>query len=108
MQSLFRSLAWLLGSVLVAALAFFILVRPMLRGLRKEKQPVEPLLDAVAAEVPERPPVASAVALTPPPPALVFAPMDSDDRLIGARKFAIENPAAVADIMKSWINGDPV
>jgi flagellar M-ring protein FliF len=108
MQSLFRSLAWLLGSVVVAALALFIVVRPMLRGLRKKTQPIEPLLDAVAAEVPERPPVPLAVALTPPPPALVFAPMDSDDRLIGARKFAMENPAAVADIMKSWINGDPV
>ena len=107
-HTLFRALAWLLGSVVVAALAFFIVVRPMLRGLRKETQPVEPLLDAVAAEVPERPPVPLAVALTPPPPALVFAPMDSDDRLIGARKFAMENPAAVADIMKSWINGDPV
>ena len=80
----------------------------MLRGLRKAAQSVEPLLDAVAAEVPERPPVPLAVALTPPPPALVFAPMASDDRLIGARKLAMDNPAAVADIMKSWINGDPV
>lgn len=110
MHTLFRSLAWLLGSVVVAALALFIVVRPMLRGLRKAAQAVEPLLDAVAAEIPERPPVPVAVALPPPPPPpppIVFAPMGSDERLKGARKLALENPAAVADIMKTWINGDP-
>jgi len=110
MHTLFRSLAWLLGSVVVASLALFIVVRPMLRGLRKAAQAVEPLLDAVAAEIPERPPVPVAVALPPPPPApppIVFASMSADDRLKGARKLALENPAAVADIMKTWISGDP-
>jgi flagellar biosynthesis/type III secretory pathway M-ring protein FliF/YscJ len=33
--------------------------------------------------------------------------MSADDRLKGARKLALENPAAVADIMKTWISGDP-
>ena len=107
MHTLFRSLAWLLGSVVVAGLALFIVVRPMLRGLRKAAQAVEPLLDAVAAEVPERPPVPTAIALPPPPPAIVFAPMESNEGLVSARKIAISNPAAVADIMKSWINGEP-
>jgi len=107
MHTLFRSLAWLLGAVVVAALAMFIVVRPMLRGLRKAAQAVEPLLDAVAAEVPDRPPVPVAIAPPPPSPAIVFAPMESDERLKSARKLATDNPAAVADIMKSWINGDP-
>jgi flagellar M-ring protein FliF len=110
MHTLFRSLAWLLGSVVVASLALFIVVRPMLRGLRKAAQAVEPLLDAVAAEIPERPPVPVAVALPPPPPPpppIVFASMSADERLKGARKLALENPAAVADIMKTWISGDP-
>ncbi len=107
MHTLFRSLAWLLGAVVVAALAMFIVVRPMLRGLRKAAQAVEPLLDAVAAEVPDRPPVPVAIAPPPASPAIVFAPMESDERLKSARKLATDNPAAVADIMKSWINGDP-
>ena len=111
MHTLFRSLAWLVGSVVLAALALFIVVRPMLRGLRKAAQAVEPLLDAVAAEVPERPPVAVALPPPPPPPppppAIIFAPMESDEGLQGARKVAMANPAAVADIMKSWINGEP-
>jgi len=33
--------------------------------------------------------------------------MESDEGLQGARKVAMANPAAVADIMKSWINGEP-
>ena len=111
MHTLFRSLAWLVGSVVLAALALFIVVRPMLRGLRKAAQAVEPLLDAVAAEVPERPPVAVALPPPPPPPppppAIIFAPMESDEGLQGARKVAMANPAAVADIMKSWMNGEP-
>jgi flagellar biosynthesis/type III secretory pathway M-ring protein FliF/YscJ len=32
--------------------------------------------------------------------------MESDQRLLGVRKLAQENPAAVADIVKSWIQGD--
>ena len=111
MHALFRSLAWLVGSIVLAALALFIVVRPMLRGLRKAAQAVEPLLDAVAAEVPERPPVAVALPPPPPPPppppAIIFAPMESDEGLQGARKVAMANPAAVADIMKSWMNGEP-
>ena len=111
MHTLFRSLAWLVGSVVLAALALFIVVRPMLRGLRKAAQAVEPLLDAVAAEVPERPPVPVALPPPPPPPppppAIIFAPMESDEGLQGARKVAMANPAAVADIMKSWMNGEP-
>lgn len=107
MFSLFRSMAWLIGSVVVAALALFIVVRPILRGLRKASQAVAPLLDAVAAEIPERPPLSLAVPAASPPPAVVFAPMESDERLKSARKLATDNPAAVADIMKSWINGEP-
>lgn len=108
MHTLFRSLAWLLGAVVVAALASFIIVRPMLRGLRKAAQAVEPLLDAVAAEVPARPPIPLAMPPAPPAaPAIVFAPMESDERLKSARKLATDNPAAVADIVKTWINGEP-
>ena len=106
MHTLFRSLAWLLGSVVIAALALFIVVRPMLRGLRKASEAVAPLLDAVAAEVPERPPIASAVSTAPDQSAIAFTPVESDERLKGARKLATDNPAAVAEIVKSWINGE--
>ncbi|MFN5939628.1 MAG: flagellar basal body M-ring protein FliF, partial [Polaromonas sp.] len=95
-----------LGSVVIAALALFIVVRPMLRGLRKASEAVAPLLDAVAAEVPERPPIASAVSTAPDQSAIAFTPVESDERLKGARKLATDNPAAVAEIVKSWINGE--
>ena len=85
----------------------FIVVRPMMRGLRMAANAVEPLLDAVVADLPERPAVASTLALpATATPALALQSMESDQRLLGVRKLAQENPAAVADIVKSWIQGD--
>jgi flagellar biosynthesis/type III secretory pathway M-ring protein FliF/YscJ len=40
------------------------------------------------------------------PPALALQSMESDQRLQDVRKLAKENPAAVADIVKSWMQGD--
>ena len=68
---------------------------------------VEPLLDAVVADLPERTSVEQNLPLPAnTTPALALQSMESDQRLLGVRKLAQENPAAVADIVKSWIQGD--
>ena len=78
-----------------------------MRGLRMAANAVEPLLDAVVADLPQRPSVESVVALPPnTPPALALQSMESDQRLQDVRQLAKENPAAVADIVKSWMQGD--
>ena len=106
-HAIIKNIVWLIGVIVLAALAMFIVVRPMMRGLRMAANAVEPLLDAVVADLPERPAVASTLALpASATPALALQSMESDQRLLGVRKLAQENPAAVADIVKSWIQGD--
>lgn len=106
-HAIIKNIVWLIGVIVLAALAMFIVVRPMMRGLRMAANAVEPLLDAVVADLPERPSVASTLALpATATPALALQSMESDQRLLGVRKLAQENPAAVADIVKSWIQGD--
>ena len=106
-HAIIKNIVWLIGVIVLAALAMFIVVRPMMRGLRMAANAVEPLLDAVVADLPERPAVAPTLALpATATPALALQSMESDQRLLGVRKLAQENPAAVADIVKSWIQGD--
>jgi flagellar M-ring protein FliF len=105
-HALIKNLGWLIG-VVVVALAMFMVVRPMLGGLRMAKNGGEPLLNAVVSDLPPRPSVEPIIALASnAPPALALESMASDQRLQDVRKLAKENPAAVADIVKSWIQGD--
>ncbi|WP_228768287.1 flagellar basal-body MS-ring/collar protein FliF [Limnohabitans sp. DM1] len=105
-HTMIKNMVWLIG-VVVAAFAVFMVLRPMLRGLRMTTHAVEPLLDAVVADLPQRPVVEPVIALpSNVPPALAIQSMASDQRLQDVRKLAKENPAAVADIVKSWIQGD--
>jgi flagellar M-ring protein FliF len=107
MHAIIKNMVWLIGVVVVAALAMFIVVRPMMRGLRMAANAVEPLLDAVVADLPQRPAVESVVALPlNTPPALALQSMESDQRLQDVRQLAKDNPAAVADIVKSWMQGE--
>ena len=103
-----RNIIWLLGVLAISALTLLVVVRPLIRGLRHAASAVEPIIDAVVSDPPERPPLPPAQPATPAPapPALVLTPMESDPNLQTARKLAQDNPAAVADIVKSWINGD--
>jgi flagellar M-ring protein FliF len=106
-HAIIKNMVWLIGVLVVAALAMFIVVRPMMRGLRMAANAVEPLLDAVVADSPQRPAVESVIALPPnTTPALALQSMESDQRLQDVRKLAKENPAAVADIVKTWMQGD--
>lgn len=100
-----RSLGWPLGLSLAAALLLLGVVRPVLRsmGPRGAKdgapQPARKL-DAIASERIERP------ALPAPVDEAPQAPTDEQLRLADARTLAKENPVAVANIVKSWVNGE--
>lgn len=99
-----RSFAWPLGALLLAALIILGLVRPALKsmgGARGKNNGGANQLDAVEAEQPARPAL--------PPPAKVNEPPEitpEQIRMEEARALAKANPVAVANILKSWVNGE--
>ncbi|MFN4120644.1 flagellar basal-body MS-ring/collar protein FliF [Acidovorax sp.] len=103
-----KSFAWPVGAVLFAALVLLGLVRPALKSPKPAKAEAVPVaggqVDALEAEALERP------ALPGPggkkDEALPATPEQL--RLEEARVLAKENPVAVANILKTWLNGDPV
>ncbi|MBK7003490.1 MAG: flagellar M-ring protein FliF [Rhodoferax sp.] len=112
-QELIRSLAWPVGTLLFALLVVLGLIRPAIKSLNPT--PVgtissESLLtgnqvDALESEVPERPqleaPAEEAQALLEVPKI-----SESEKQLEEARKLTRDNPAAVANIIKAWMNGE--
>ncbi len=106
MQELARSFAWPLGTLLFAALVLLGMIRPTLKVLSQPAvaltEPVIPQLDAVESEALELP------KLGPPSRGAVeaLALSSSETALDEARKLTRDNPAAVANIVKTWINGD--
>jgi flagellar M-ring protein FliF len=103
-----KSLAWPVGTVLLAALVLFGLVRPGLKAVNAKPVAVEPgadgaaggQLNAMVADDAQRP------ALVGPGGVEVLAPTDHQLRLDDARALARSNPIAVANIVKNWINGE--
>ncbi|AMM25029.1 flagellar basal-body MS-ring/collar protein FliF [Variovorax sp. PAMC 28711] len=97
-----RSFAWPIGLVLIGAIVLLGLVRPGLKTLAAAAPPQLPgsQLDAMLSETPQRPALASIAEALPPPAAPEQA------RLEGARQMARQNPVAVANIVKTWVNGD--
>ncbi len=97
-----RSLAWPVGMSLFAALVLLGLVRPALKALGKPKeiQMAGAQLDALEAEMPQRP------ALPAPKPGEPVPATPEELRLEDARALARQNPMAVANIVKNWVNGD--
>jgi flagellar M-ring protein FliF len=104
-----RSFAWPLGTVLLAALVLLGLVRPALKGLappvnniaNAEELERGAQLDAVEAERPDRPQLAAPNKSLEP-----LQPSTSELMLDDARKLTRDNPAAVANIIKAWMNGE--
>lgn len=98
-----RSLAWPLGGGLFAALVVLGLVRPALKAMAAPR--ALPLagsqLDALEADTPQRP------ALAAPARAVDLSPTAEQLRLDDARALARNNPMAVANIVKNWVNGEP-
>ncbi|QIM54323.1 flagellar basal-body MS-ring/collar protein FliF [Hydrogenophaga crocea] len=96
-----RSMAFPAGMVLLALIVFFGMVRPALK-LMKAPPPapareVTPL-NALLNEAPERPGL--------PQPEAVNEDTPEKRRLSEAKRLALENPAAVANIVKGWVNGE--
>ena len=111
-----RSFAWPLGLALIGMIVLFGMVRPGIRAIRIAAPPPAPAdapalaapgrsLDALLSEEPQRPALASpekeASALPAP-----SQTVPEQARLEGARQMARQNPIAVANIVKSWVNGD--
>ncbi len=100
-----RSFAWPLGMVLFGALVLLGLVRPALKNLAAGT-PVRPVttggqLNALEAETPQRPALPPPTRSTEPVP-----PTEEQLRLEDARVLTRENPMAVANIIKGWVNGE--
>ena len=98
-----RTLAWPLGMLGMALLVLMGMVRPGYKLMKaappKVPEPVVPQLDTVLNEEPERPGL--------PMPDLENAEATIDMvRLADAKRLAMENPVAVANIVKGWVNGE--
>ena len=101
-----KTFAWPVGAVLFAALVLMGLVRPALKGSAPAKATAAKSvaggqLDALEAETPERPALAA-----PSRKDEVLPATPEQLRLEDARVLAKENPVAVANILKTWLNGD--
>jgi flagellar M-ring protein FliF len=104
LQELARSFAWPLGTLLFGALVLLGFVRPALKVLAQAPVRVlEPgrALDAIESDEPDRPQLAA-----PTKTAESLAPTQAQLALEDARKLTRDNPAAVANIVKSWINNE--
>ncbi len=99
-----RSFAWPLGAVVFGLLAFLGLIRPAMTALN---QPVvisdirQTQLEAVVDETPERPQLTALASNDPK-----AEPTAHDLELQAAKKLTQDNPAAVAGILRNWINGE--
>jgi len=101
-----RSLAWPLGTLLFGALVLMGAVRPALKVMAQPVQLRESMmaggLDAIEADEPERPLLTGPASASNQPAELSAG----DIALEEARKLTRDNPAAVANIVKTWINGE--
>lgn len=97
-QELAGQLAWPLAMVGMGLLVLLGMVRPGLKLMKAPAAlpPAEPKLNAMLDEQPERPslPVPS----KEPTPEML--------RLADAKRLALENPVAVANIVKGWVSGE--
>lgn len=91
MQEMAKNLGIPIGLALFGALVLLGLARPMLKARKSGR------LDAIEGEELERPALAGPVDLTP---------TQEQVRLEQARHLAKQNPIAVANIVKTWINGE--
>ena len=103
-QDIARSLAWPVGTLLLAALVLLGVVRPALKALAgrpaaNSGQPAQ--LDTLVSEQPDRPPL---LASSGDPRSVAVTAEQL--RLEDARKLTRDNPAAVANIVKSWMGSE--
>ena len=94
-QAMAKSLGVPIALALFGALVLLGLVRPLLKG--RNTSPGGQL-NAIEAEALDRPAL--------PAPAKDLSPTKEQERLDQARHLAKQNPIAVANIVKTWINGE--
>jgi flagellar M-ring protein FliF len=104
-----RSFAWPLGTLGMAALVLMIVIRPAMKTLL---QPPTTLvagtdsaggqLDAIEGEQLDRPQLTGPSGRS----SEALGPTEAELRLEDARKLTRDNPAAVANIIKAWMNGE--
>ena len=102
-QDLARSMAFPVGILLLGLVVLMGMVRPGLTLMKTPAVPsnpssLAPQLSAVLNEAPERPGL--------PMPDAHKEPAAADSRLADAKRLALENPVAVANIVKGWVNGE--
>jgi len=103
-QDLARSFAWPVGTLLFGALVLLGVIKPALKVLAQPHSKISLTshqLDAIESEEPERP-LLAAPARSSLPGGLTASELAIEE----ARKLTRDNPAAVANIVKSWINGE--
>ncbi len=105
---LVHTLAWPLGTLLLVGLVLVGMVRPAIKAMGQTAiaGPVGSnvrmnQLDAMESEMPERPKLTGPGSANDA--ALVTA---AEQQLDDARKLTRDNPAAVANIIKTWMNGE--
>lgn len=94
--ALVKTVMWPIGLVLAALILMFGVVRPILKSRKKKELAAQ--LDLLEAEELERPALAA--------PANPGEPTVEQLRLEQARALAKQNPIAVANIVKTWVNGE--
>jgi len=102
-QDLVRSFAWPVGTLMFGALVLLGFIKPALKVLAQPPQKLAMAshqLDAIESEEPDRPLLAS------PSNNLALGPTVGELAIEDARKLTRDNPAAVANIVKGWINGE--
>ena len=102
---LVRSMAWPVGTLVLAMVVLMGFVRPALKAVGRPlpAPSSQPQLRAVVEDTPPR------AALLPPPESAVatLQPATIEQvRLEDARQLAKSNPIAVANIVKGWVSGD--
>jgi flagellar M-ring protein FliF len=102
-----RSLAWPVGTLLFGALVLMGAIRPALKVMAQPAAPRElervGQVDAVEGDEPDRPMLAAPNAASA---TKLLEASPADLALEEARKLTRDNPAAVANIVKTWINGE--
>ncbi|PZQ75079.1 MAG: flagellar basal body M-ring protein FliF [Variovorax paradoxus] len=109
MLDMVRGLAWPVALALLGVVVLFGFVRPGIKALASHRPaPVVPAqgaqLSALIADEPQRPALAGPEVERLPGTASSEVPEQA--RLEGARQMARQNPVAVANIVKTWVNGD--
>ena len=103
-QELARSLAWPVGTLLFGALVLLGVIRPALKVLSQPQPTIVTAtgqLDAIESDEMERPQLGAPASGTE-----VAVATPGQLALEDARKLTRDNPAAVANIVKAWINGE--